>query len=58
MVNLVEWEVSIAAVRMVVVSALSIVALALLEEMTLLMGALLHTFLKFRKPDTGLHFGL
>jgi len=40
-VSLVEWEVLIRAVRVVVGSALSIVAFALLTETTLLMVALL-----------------
>jgi len=39
--NLVEWEVSIFAVRVVVVSALNIIALALPIKTTLFMGALL-----------------
>jgi len=56
-VNLVELEVSIPALRVVVGLALTIVALALLVEMTLLMGMLLCTLKKkFQKPDTGLHF--
>ena len=38
--NLVEWEVSKPAVLVVVGSALSIVALSLLVEMTLLLGVL------------------
>jgi len=45
-VNLVELEVSIPALRVVVGLALTIVALALLVEMTLLMGMLLCTLKK------------
>jgi len=46
------------AVRVVVRSALTIVALALLIKVTLLARAIfMHIFKKFRKPDTGLDFG-
>ena len=38
--NLVEWEVSISAVQVVISSALTTVALDLLVETMLLMGAL------------------
>ena len=42
---------------MVIGSALSIVVLALLEEITLLVEALSrYVFNRFQKPDTGLHF--
>jgi len=44
--NLVVWNVSIPAVRVLVVSALSIVALPLLMEMTLFFGALFMYFFK------------
>jgi len=52
MVNLVKWEVYIPAMQVVVNLSLSVVALALLIEMTLLMGVLfMYVFKKFRKPD-------
>jgi len=52
MVNLVKWEVYISAMQVVVNLSLSVVALALLIEMTLLMGVLfMYVFKKFRKPD-------
>jgi len=44
--DLVKWEVSAPAVQVVVSSALSIVALAFLPEITLLMGVL---FMHFHK---------
>jgi len=50
--------VCIPAVQVVVSLALTTVPLALLIEMTLLMGALfVYFFGKFQKPETALHFG-
>jgi len=47
--NLVKWEVSVPAVRVVIGSALSIAALTLLVEMTVLMGRLHMYFFKVSK---------
>jgi len=57
-VKLVKWEVSISAVQVVVHSTISIAALAWLVEMALLIRAFFMYIFKFRKPGTGLCFGL
>jgi len=58
-VNLVVWEVSIPPARVVVWLSiwLSVLLLWFACRDDTLYGSAFYVLLKFRKPDTGLHFG-